>query len=111
MVHRWASTPRLDPPYAVRRLAELTGVELAVEGPCRGGEVGAAYVRWPDGRRSVSTGGTPTVAPLVELARAAGLPVARYELAGWWTSSKIVTARSRYCCPSSVVSWWVQPCR
>jgi hypothetical protein len=57
------------------------GVELAVEGPCRGGEVGAAYVRWPDGRRSVLTGGTPTAAALVELARAGGLPVARYELA------------------------------
>jgi hypothetical protein len=81
MVDSWAPTPRLDAQYAVRRLAELTGVELAVEGPCRGGEVGAAYVRWPDGRRSVLTGGTPTAAPLVELARAAGLPVARYELA------------------------------
>jgi Ser/Thr protein kinase RdoA (MazF antagonist) len=81
MVESWAPTPRLDPQYAVRRLAELAGVELAVEGPCRGGEVGAAYVRWPDGRRSVLTGGTPTAAPLVELARAAGLPVARYELA------------------------------
>lgn len=81
MVDSWASTPRLDPPYAVRRLAELTGVELAVKGLCRGGEDGAAYVRWHDGRRSVPTGGTPTVAPPVELARAAGLPVARYELA------------------------------
>jgi hypothetical protein len=47
MVDSWASTPRLDPQYAVRRLAELTGVELAVEGPCRGGEVGAAYAWRP----------------------------------------------------------------
>lgn len=30
-----------------------TGVRLTVQGPCPGGQVGAAYVRWPDGRRSV----------------------------------------------------------
>ncbi|WP_234434134.1 aminoglycoside phosphotransferase family protein [Streptomyces sp. NRRL F-5126] len=28
-------------------------MRLVVEGPCRGGQVGAAYVRWEDGRRSV----------------------------------------------------------
>lgn len=30
-----------------------TGVHLVVEGPCPGGQVGAAYVRWPDGHRAV----------------------------------------------------------
>lgn len=30
-----------------------TGVRLTVQGPCPGGQVGAAYVRWADGRRSV----------------------------------------------------------
>jgi aminoglycoside phosphotransferase (APT) family kinase protein len=32
---------------------EATGVALRVEGPCAGGQVGAAYVTWPDGHRSV----------------------------------------------------------
>src|SRR5215472_7394999 len=31
------------------------GVALRVEGPCPGGQVGAAYVAWPDGHRSVLT--------------------------------------------------------
>jgi hypothetical protein len=31
------------------------GVTLRVEGPCLGGQVGAAYVAWPDGHRSVLT--------------------------------------------------------
>jgi hypothetical protein len=34
-------------------LEQQTGVRLIVEGHCQGGEVGAAYVRWDDGRRSV----------------------------------------------------------
>jgi len=32
-----------------------TGVALRIEGPCPGGQVGAAYVAWPDGHRSVLT--------------------------------------------------------
>ena len=31
------------------------GVALRIEGPCPGGQVGAAYVAWPDGHRSVLT--------------------------------------------------------
>src|SRR5215813_12004542 len=31
------------------------GVALRVEGPCPGGQVGAAYVAWPDGHLSVLT--------------------------------------------------------
>src|SRR5215467_171059 len=31
------------------------GVALRVDGPCPGGQVGAAYVAWPDGHRSVLT--------------------------------------------------------
>ncbi|WP_405911761.1 aminoglycoside phosphotransferase family protein [Streptomyces sp. NBC_00963] len=34
-------------------LYSQTGVRLTVQGPCPGGQVGAAYVRWADGRRSV----------------------------------------------------------
>ncbi len=53
---------------------------LTYEGPCSGGEVGAAFARWPDGRRSVLTGGSPAAAPVVAVARAAGLPAPRYVL-------------------------------
>ncbi|GGV95137.1 hypothetical protein GCM10015535_61960 [Streptomyces gelaticus] len=44
---------RLDADRAAAAVHARTGVRLVVEGPCAGGEVGAAYVRWPDGRRSV----------------------------------------------------------
>ncbi|HEX5595614.1 MAG TPA: phosphotransferase [Micromonosporaceae bacterium] len=71
---------RLDAARVVRRLAEQTGTMLVVEGPCPGGQVGAAYVRWPDGRRSVLTFGTATAPPLLDIARAAGVPAPRYEL-------------------------------
>jgi hypothetical protein len=76
----WQAVPRLDAASAATRLAELTGVRLTVEGPCGSGEVGAAYVRWPDGRRSVLTSGNPSSLEPVAVARAAGLPVPRYEL-------------------------------
>ncbi|MBB6547404.1 aminoglycoside phosphotransferase (APT) family kinase protein [Nonomuraea rubra] len=52
---------------------------LTYAGPCPGGEVGAAYVRWPDGHRSVLTRG-PDVRHLLEVARAAGIPAPAYEL-------------------------------
>lgn len=38
-----------------REVRERTGIRLTVEGPCGRGQVGAAYVRGPDGRRSVLT--------------------------------------------------------
>jgi len=34
-------------------LFEQTRIRLSVEGPCAGGQVGTAYVRWPDGHTSV----------------------------------------------------------
>jgi hypothetical protein len=55
---RWLPTPPLDPVELANRLAAMTGVRLEVQAPCRGGEVGAAYVRWPDGHRSVLTHGS-----------------------------------------------------
>jgi len=76
----WPRTPRLDATELVRRLAAATGIGLQVDGRCPGGEVGAAYVRWPDGHRSVLTTGSPHAQPLVAIARQAGLPVPRYEL-------------------------------
>lgn len=69
----WDRVARLPAAHLATRLG------LTYVGPCPGGEVGAAYVRWPDGRRSVLTGGSPTAASIVETARAAGLPAARYE--------------------------------
>jgi hypothetical protein len=77
----WPRSARLDAPRIVDRIADITGVRLTVEGPCPGGEVGAAYVRWPDGRRSVLTEGRTRTGPLVDRARAAGVPTARQELA------------------------------
>ena len=50
----WTRTRRLDADRMAEELYTRTGLRLTVEGACPGGEVGAAYVRWPgDGRRSV----------------------------------------------------------
>lgn len=76
----WPRTARFDAPRVVDRIAEITGVRLVIEGPCPGGEVGAAYVRWPDGRRSVLSEGRTRTGPLVDRARTAGVPTARHEL-------------------------------
>ncbi|MGP3914556.1 phosphotransferase family protein [Nonomuraea sp. 10N515B] len=67
--------PRLDIHQHLRNLP----IPLVYEGPCPGGQVGAAYVRWPDGHRSVLTRG-PDVSHLLTVARAAGIPAPRYEL-------------------------------
>lgn len=77
----WPRTARLDVPAIIDKIAEITGVRLILEGPCPGGEVGAAYVRWPDGRRSVLTEGRSRTGALVDRARGAGVPTARQELA------------------------------
>ncbi|MFG3530915.1 phosphotransferase [Streptomyces sp. NPDC047917] len=49
----WERAERLDAGRTADAVHAGTGVRLVVEGPCPGGEVGAAYVRWPDGHRSV----------------------------------------------------------
>ncbi|MGW1429229.1 phosphotransferase [Streptomyces sp. NPDC002431] len=46
-------TERLAPDRLTAAVHRMTGVRLVVEGPCPGGQVGAAYVRWPNGHRSV----------------------------------------------------------
>ncbi|MCX5158030.1 aminoglycoside phosphotransferase family protein [Streptomyces sp. NBC_00053] len=51
--HPWERAERLDAGRMTDAVHAGTGVRLVVEGPCPGGEVGAAYVRWPDGHRSV----------------------------------------------------------
>ncbi|MYR14022.1 phosphotransferase [Streptomyces sp. SID724] len=50
---RWARAERLDAARTLDALQEVTGVRLTLEGPCPGGQVGTAYVRRPDGGRSV----------------------------------------------------------
>lgn len=83
----FARVAQLDAARLVDRLAEQAGVRLEIEGCCAGGQVGAAYVRWPDGHRSVLTGQPGTslhraraTARNVEFARGAGVPAPRYEL-------------------------------
>jgi phosphotransferase family enzyme len=78
---------RLDSALVLQQLAEKTGLALTADGACPCGQVGASYVRWPDGHRSVLTSQPPGTSPdvrraasLLELARAGGLPAPRYEL-------------------------------
>lgn len=67
-------------------LATATGLHLVYEGRCRGGQIGACYVRWPDGHRSVLTAMPPggleaqRAAGLAAVARTAGVPAPRFEL-------------------------------
>lgn len=86
----WPRVARLDAPRLIDRIADITGVRLILEGPATGGEVGAAYVRWPDGRRSVLTEGRARTGPLLDLARAAGIPTARYELSAHIDGARVV---------------------
>ncbi|WP_329455733.1 phosphotransferase [Streptomyces sp. NBC_01497] len=79
----------LDAARAAEGVYAATGVRLTVEGPCGGGEVGAAYVRWQDGHRSVLTWRPDTsvaalrAGPLAvcELLRGDGFPCPATELA------------------------------
>src|SRR5215469_1925647 len=52
---RWPQAERLDARRMVSAIQAATGVRLHVDGYCPGGQVGAAYVTWPDGHRSVLT--------------------------------------------------------
>jgi hypothetical protein len=56
----WQRVVRLPAAYLADRLG------FSYEGPCAGGEVGAAYVRWPDGHRSVLTGGSAGIERLLK---------------------------------------------
>lgn len=86
----WPRSAKLDAPRLVERIAEITGVRLVLEGPCPGGDGGAAYVRWPDGRRSVLSQGHSRTGPLLDLARTAGVPTARQELAAHIDGARVV---------------------
>lgn len=50
-----APVRRLDPDHLVALVNEHTDADLTLLGPAPGGQVGAAYVRWPDGRQGVLT--------------------------------------------------------
>lgn len=85
----WAQVQQLNAERVVAEVAAETGTHLTLEGPCPGGQVGAAYVRWPDGHRAVLTW-RPAVrladvqrGPLAVAAalRAAGYPAPATELA------------------------------
>lgn len=52
---RWPRAARLNARRMTEAIQAAAGVALRVDGPCPGGQTGAAYVSWPDGRRSVLT--------------------------------------------------------
>jgi len=52
---RWPRARRLGAQAVADAIQAAAGLTLRVEGPCPGGQVGAAYVAWPDGHRSVLT--------------------------------------------------------
>jgi aminoglycoside phosphotransferase (APT) family kinase protein len=78
---------RLDTGLVLRELADTAGLVLTWDGACPGGQVGASYVRWPDGHRSVLTwqpagdaASARQACALLEVARTSGVPAPRYEL-------------------------------
>ncbi|GLY26910.1 phosphotransferase [Kineosporia sp. NBRC 101731] len=84
----WGKAEKLDAGQMADELFARTGTRLVVEGPCAGGEVGAAFVRWEDGHRSVlkwrphSRKADLLRGPLAvcEAARTAGIPAPGTEL-------------------------------
>lgn len=86
---RWPRAERLNAQRMTGAIQAAAGVALRIDGPCPGGQVGAAYVAWPDGHRSVLTW-RPGVSlaelrdgPLavIEALRPAGYPAPAAELA------------------------------
>ncbi|WP_427890304.1 phosphotransferase [Kribbella sp. GL6] len=78
--------PKLDARQLVDEVNRSTGAGLEFVGEAAGGEVGAAFVRWPDGRDGVLTRAAGDVGELrrtavaLDAARGTGLPVPRYQL-------------------------------
>jgi hypothetical protein len=50
---RFPRVERLNAEDIARALFEQTQIRLSAEGPCAGGQVGTAYVRWPDDHTGV----------------------------------------------------------
>ncbi|GAA1140057.1 hypothetical protein GCM10009630_43640 [Kribbella jejuensis] len=78
--------PKLDAQQLLEDVNRITGAGLQFVGQPAGGEVGAAFVRWPDGRDAVLTRGAGGLSELrrtaeaLEAARGQGLPVPQYQL-------------------------------
>lgn len=81
-----APVARLDARTFVQLVSEYAGADLELLGPAPRGQVGAAFVRWPDGREGVLTRGHGTLdelrrtADILQIARSRGLPVPHYDL-------------------------------
>jgi hypothetical protein len=81
-----APVAKLDAQQLLREVNDATGAGLEFLGQAAAGEVGAAFVRWPDGRDGVLTRGFGSAADLrrtaevLDAARQDGLPVPRYDL-------------------------------
>ncbi|MGW3334559.1 hypothetical protein ACWDF9_28895 [Streptomyces rubiginosohelvolus] len=54
--HGWVRAERLDAARMLDALHAETGVRLVLDGPCPGGQVGAAYVRRADRRNRLQAG-------------------------------------------------------
>jgi hypothetical protein len=82
-----APVRRLDPAKLTALVNEHSDARLTLLGPAPGGQVGAAYVRWSDGRDGVLTV-APTdrvadlrrTAEILSTVRSHGLPVPAYDL-------------------------------
>ncbi|GAA1606215.1 MULTISPECIES: phosphotransferase [Kribbella] len=78
--------PKLDVRQLLDAVNRRTGAGLEFVGRAADGEVGAAFVRWPDGRDGVLTRGSGGIdelrrtAEALAAARARGLPVPEYQL-------------------------------
>lgn len=86
---RWPRVERLNAQRVASAIQEAAGVALRIDGPCPGGQAGAAYATWPDGHRSVLTWRPATrlaalrEGPLavIEALRPTGYPAPAAELA------------------------------
>lgn len=78
--------PKLDARKLLREVNRTTGAGLEFVGQAADGQVGAGFVRWPDGRDAVLTRGSGGIdelrrtAEVLAKARALGLPVPDYQL-------------------------------
>ncbi|WP_238173394.1 phosphotransferase [Kribbella speibonae] len=81
-----APVAKLDAQQLLREVNQASGAGLEFVGQAGEGEVGAAFVRWPDGRDGVLTRGFGSLGDLrrtaeaLEAARRGGLPVPQYQL-------------------------------
>jgi aminoglycoside phosphotransferase (APT) family kinase protein len=81
-----APVAKLDARQLLLEVNERSGAGLTFVGRAAAGEVGAGFVRWPDGREGVLTRGFGSLddlrrtARVLDAARSDGLPVPQYEL-------------------------------